>query len=280
MDQDIEYCGSGWRSVLDGSAECESGHCCSIHGICGLEEYHCWFGMPAEWILFNGILLMCVWAFVYSVGANRRIISLMEDYKRKGERIDALVVPITKRTWAGCYQQLLEGIGHRRWNQISLEYNVKTLNKTSNNTNNNNNKEVSRRVRKTVSVSRTVMTSVSSERTIRVLVLPDRPMSAFARDDVDSTILRQQKGILETSFFIFISLGIYVYMSLLLLSLISGKENKDLGWIYFWTNFLWSPFLPYILSRRRERSEHKMWATDGEFVNDSDAVALLGQATA
>jgi hypothetical protein len=102
-------------------------------------------------------------------------------------------------------------------------------------------------------------------------------MSAFARDEVDLTILKQQKAILATYFFIFMFLGIYVYTSLLVLSLIGGKENKDLGWIYFWSNFLWSPFLPYILSRRRERSEQKMWATDGEFVNDSDAVALLGQ---
>jgi hypothetical protein len=114
MDQGIEYCGSRWQSVLDRSAECESGHCCSIHEKCGLKEYHCWFGMPAEWIIFTGIMLMSVcWGFVFSLGgANRRIISLMEDYKRKGERIDALVVPITKRTWAGCYQQLQEGTRH------------------------------------------------------------------------------------------------------------------------------------------------------------------------
>jgi hypothetical protein len=275
MALDIEYCGSGWQSVLDGSATCESGHCCSIHGKCGLEEYHCWFGMSAEWILFVGIMLTSVWGLVYALGANRRITSLMEDYKRRGERIDALVVPTTttKRTWSECIRHLQEGTRHCRWNRITLEYNVKTINP-------NSNKEESRRVRKTMSVSGYILSRTSREGTIRVLVLPGQPMSAFARDEVDLTMLKQQKQIRATYFFILLFIALYLFLVLLVVSLVGGKENKKLGWIYFFSNFLWSPPLPYLFGRSRERKEHSIWLTDGEFVNDSDAKALLGQGTA
>lgn len=298
-NEDIEYCGTGWLSALDGSAQCESGHCCSIHGKCGLEDYHCGYGLKPEWIIFTGIILMSICGFVYNCQVSLpKIIKLMEQYKRYGIRIDASVMPSNTRmkqkrrkkksSWFGCikswYRYYQEGMRHCRWNQLAIEYNFKSssttlvkgeLSKTQN--------EHRYRIQKTIYVSKFVLTNADIDdndddgsNRIRVLVLPGKPKSAFARDEVNLTIIKHQKQIQATYFAVLLFSGLYLYLSLLILSLVGGQSSKLLGWQYFISNFIWTPILPYVIGKIRDKREHRYWLYDGEYISTTGSTTSSG----
>jgi hypothetical protein len=205
-------------------------------------------------MLFKGILLNSIWFFWFFLGMKKRFIALMEQYKKEGESVDAKVVQKIPKLLP--FRFVMDDVRNYLRNQVVVEYSTGDAT----------------RIRKKLVVSGG--TTQQAQETLRVLVLPGYPKSAHAQTQVDYIILNRCRLLVIMHVIVFIFLFLYLRGAVKFLSIVNGPDNKRVGWILFWLNFLWTPALPYLFVKFVERKRWNECLYQGEEISQEAAPLL------